>query len=277
MASKRQPQSPALSKPVTAQSGPKTTRTASPSTAAPPRDLVHATMTVTAPGGGRLTGGDASLSVTGKNTAWAKTPVPDGGAGVPKYQARVAYMKANHAAHPLAQKLMDRHVQQTPAEDKRGLSCAEGHSLIAAHQELNQRGNTHAAAHLDAFTAGLVPAVPAYVPAAAPTFGANTKNARKNLLMSKYQAAEATRIAEHGTLVQQRQATLDGLAKSMTGMDSWHDYAAKESSFMAWNDIQQHGALTNVHHHATSEVSAGHAMEYCVKCRAEVAGGLKHK
>lgn len=275
MASKRQ--TPTLSKPVTAQSGPKTTRTASPSTAAPPRDLVHATMTVTAPGGGRLTGGDASLSVTGKNTAWAKTPVPDGGAGVPKYQARVAYMKANHADHPLAQKLMDRHVQQTPAEDKRGLSCAEGHSLLAAHQELNQRGNTHAAAQLDAFTAGLVPAVPAYVPAAKPTFGANTKNARKNMLMNKYHAAEETRIAAHGALVQQRQATLDGLAKSMTGMDSWHEYAAKESSFMAWNDIQQHGALTNVHHHATSEVSAGHAMEYCVKCRAEVAGGLKHK
>ncbi|WP_431094999.1 hypothetical protein [Polaromonas aquatica] len=277
MASKRQPQSPALSKPLTAQSGSKATRAASSSGDAAPRDLVHATMTVTAPPKDRLTGGDAALSVTGKNTGWAKAPLPAGGAGVPKYQARRTYMQDNHANHPLAKKLMDRHVQQAPAEDKRGLSCAEGHSLMVAHQELSQRGNTHAAAQMDAFTASLVPVVPAYVPAALPTFGNNTRNARKNLLMSNYRAAEAPRIAAHGALVQQRQATLDSLAKSMTGMDSWHDYAAKESSFMAWNDIQQHGALSNVHHHESSEVSAGHAMDYCVQCRAEVAGSLKHK
>lgn len=235
----------------------KATASESSATVAEKRDLVVATMKVTPPLGERLTGGSPGGSVTGQNTAWAKGSNPPDST-VPRYTARKEYMQANHANHPFAQSFMDRHVGTTEAEDKRGLSCAEGHSLIKAHQVLQSTGQKHAESSLKGFLHELIPEV------------------QKPQSTGSW-AEKAKQGSDYTTAVEQRKHNLNTLAKSMTGMDTWESYARQEAGFMAWNDIQQHGQLSGVKHHAQSDVNPGQDMDACEKCREDIVEHMHHK
>lgn len=239
--------------------GRKATTSETPSVAEK-RDLVVATMTVSPPlASERLTGGLTSISHTGQNTAWATGRQPPD-RNVPRYTARKEYMQANHAGHPFAQSFMERHVGETEAEDKRGLSCAEGHSLIQSHQKLHAAGQAAAEQNLRSFMHQLIPEIPKPVFSWADFGKESTK---------QQSAAYATAVAK-------RTQDLNALAKGMTGMDNWESYARQEAGFMAWNDIQQHGTLSGVRHHEHSDVNPGADMNACEKCREDIVGHLEH-
>ncbi len=220
------------------------------------RDLVTAKMAVTAPPGS-LTGGLGQVERTGKNTAWAKGVQPQD-TSVPKYASRKEYLETHHADHPFAKDFMQRHVGSTPPEDKRGLSCAEGHSLIESHKILETAGQEAAQGNLETFKASLIPKIPE------PTFTKNTKRTHKVRMLNAFEKK-----------VRARETDLNKMAKDLTGMDSWEEYARKEAGFMAWNDIQQHGKLSDIRHDLKSDVSPGEQMSPCVKCRTEIVEKMR--
>ena len=187
-----------------------------------------------------------TIQTTGKNTAWAKGHGAD--ASIPRYSARKAYMQDNHADHSFPKSIMHRHVQSQAADDKRGLSCAEGHSVIESHTRLKTAGQQFAHENLENFKLSLVPM---------PSFSKNTKSAHKRQMLAK------------------RDAALNSILES-TGMKSWEEYASKEASFMAWNDIQRHGKISDVRHDEHSDVSAGHDMDYCTNCRTEIVKRMEN-
>jgi len=234
-------------------------------------DLVTASMTVTAPSGRALTGNLTQVKASGKNTAWAK---PEIGASVPRYQSRKAYMQENHADHGFAEAFMARHDKVDA--DKRGMSCAEGHSVIESHQRLASAGRSHAlAGELASFKRTLLPFPELPALPSAPTFGPNTKRARKNIAMNAFQKDYDSKLATRESLMSAHEAKLNQMAKSLTGMDSWEHYAAKEASFMAWNDIQQHGQISQVRHDEQSHISPGRLMPPCERCRKDIV--LAHR
>ncbi len=234
-----------------------------PSPPKAPRDLVTSRLTVKSPSG-TLTGGLAEASFTGKNTAWADGQDRD----VPRYQRRVDYLKAN-STHPLVSKIAGRHLQSSPAEDKRGLSCAEGDSVIQAHQSLKSAGFAHAQSQFKSFQAAVTtPAKGAPLPAIQ---GPGTAP-------KSYAAAAGLRPAIQPTEqeVAQQQKELASLLQ-FTGHSSWKEYAEHEASFLAWNDIERHGAAFGARHDEHSPVSPGKAMEPCPKCRVDIVPHLKGK
>ncbi len=205
-----------------------------------------------------MTGDLASVNKTGKNTGWATGASPADNQ-VPKFSARKAYVQQHHADHPLAQSLLGRHTgAASDTESKRGLSCAEGHSLLQAHKEMMTQGRVHARDQLETFKESLIPTP------AQPTFTSNTKRARKNQMMNAWERRK-----------EERESQLNALAKSMTGMDSWESYSAREASFMAWNDIQQHGQLSHIRHDPQSDIKPGQTMAPCEQCRHDIVAKLK--
>ncbi|WP_070107906.1 hypothetical protein [Burkholderia plantarii] len=212
----------------------------------PPRDLVTATLAISAPQS-TLTGGRDSLETTGKNTGWTKGPGAD--AAVPRYGSRKAYLEQNQAGHPFARHFANRHVQADEAEDKRGLSCAEGHSVLESHQRLSSEGKTYGLEHLEALKQAMVPM---------PKFSANTSSTHKRKMLNKRDEALGAILAS-------------------TGMDSWEQYVGRESSYLAWNDIQQHARFSRVRHDPASDIKPGQDMDYCTRCRTEIADQLKNE
>ncbi len=88
--------------------------------------------------------------------------------------------------------------------------------------------------------------------------------------MSKYEEKLGAAEAERG-------AKLNELAKSMTGMNNWGDYAKREASFMAWNDVQQHGQLSSIRHDEKSGIQPGQTMTPCMRCRGDIVDKMNHK
>jgi hypothetical protein len=216
------------------------------------RDLVTAKMTVSAPHGSMLTGGGNKIEAMGKNTAWAKGSNAD--AGVSRYSTRKSYLEANHGGQEIPEAMLYRHVQSPASDvDKRGVSCAEGHSVIESHKRLAQAGQDFAAGQLDTFKSQLVPMPPT------PKFGANATRAHKNKVWAK--------------LLGPREEQLATILKE-TGAKSWEHYAQREASQLAWSDIKSHGKISDVRHADSSEVKPGNSMEYCVHCRKDIVNQM---
>ena len=85
-------------------------------------------------------------------------------------------------------------------------------------------------------------------------------------MLAKTKKAERERVAELGAL-----------AKELTGMDSWQEYASKEASYLAWNDIQQHGHFTDIRHDELSDVSPNSPMKPCADCQRDIMSKLQKR
>lgn len=195
----------------------------------------------------RLTGNLGGGGVVGKNTAWTKGPEPDG--SVPRFTARKEYVEAN-LTHPFAESLLARHIDDDSI--KRGLSCAEGHAVIGAHQIIKGGGEKYAKA-------------------------TGMEQLKTSLVGPEPKATGWADIASVGNQVDARNQAFDAFVKPLTGMDSWAEYAKHEASSMAWNDVQHHGEFTAIRHDPKSDVSPGKAMLPCPQCRSDIVSKMaKH-